>query len=1311
MYIESFHIDGFGVFSDESVGNLFPGFSIFLGCNEAGKSTCLEFLRVMLTGYPDPRTKAGKRNFAPLRGGQAGGSMVLRVEGHGPLHLTRRPGPNGGLLTLGEADGTPLPPRVLQQLFFGVSPEVYRAVFGFSLSELERFQSLNEDGVRNALYGASFGPGLRSPSEALKILDKRAEEIFKVGGSNPALNKAIREWEELHAKIGEMATQCAGYDALAQELANRRKELAELRVQKSALEEKRSLLQRRLSVWRQRDDLVLIGVRLERLPPVSATFPEDGQARLARVQEARETCERQLAAHRQKRDALLLRRDTIQVDETLLAALPELRRLAERKSGYRHAREVMAGQEDACRRAADDLGRELTRLGPGWNCERIRNTDRSLFARENLERQAREMNAADTAYRAAVDALDTANQDVENAGREATAVREKLAVLPAPAVALSEEARDELRQDMGRLEEDRRQLPARERAVHAAKTTFFRAYDPLRLASTGHGPQEILENLLNYQDEALALASALQRDMAEADKAAQAVEQAVEQLAGVKARVDELRTAQCSSAPSREDLDARAVTLRSLRALSSHLHVEEERLQDLKVRISSHQAPAPVRSLPIIAAGILCILAGAAILGAHWMLGMTFAPWPGYLALGCGVAFLAGGLPRGGPEAKQHQQEMEQLRNRSKICAARVAELGEQARHLCETAGLKNLDPVSLDAKEMLLEREREQCFNAERSRRDMEALQKEMAFARTTIAERQGKARELEAVVQQTRSRWQERMRALHVDNVPSPESTAAFFARAESALLAFSGVATAAAEQQALQDELDALETRIRAVPAVAERLPEEADLTAVLDCARQVLTFCREADAVREECIKIEASLQHCENEQQRVRKRQDDAEEKLRQAEERLTAARKMWSQVLQSLGLGEELDPGTVRDAFKYMDNCLAAEATLERVRTDLSQSRAELAALEKPLDGLLAQLSRDPVQDADGKPDWLASLEAAQADAKAMADMRVEYGRLTTLLTEEEDELRAVEAALGEARHNETNLLALAGAKDAEDFFRLASVRDEQRDLQRRRDDLEYSLTQTAAPLTLEEFLASFHDGEQEVQKQDSDAITQDLKELLDREQELSTAVADLNVRVNELARFEDLARLRQQQAFLQESMHGMALSWSRYALAREILVNAKRSFERERQPEVIRQASEIFSRITDGRWRGISASLEDSSLRILPERGEPVSPNMLSRGAQEQAYLALRLAYIKDHAAHAAPLPVIMDEVLVNFDPERAARTARAFAELACNRDEAPHQMLYFTCHPHMVDILRAAVPTAPLFLVEHGQILAARD
>ncbi len=160
------------------------------------------------------------------------------------------------------------------------------------------------------------------------------------------------------------------------------------------------------------------------------------------------------------------------------------------------------------------------------------------------------------------------------------------------------------------------------------------------------------------------------------------------------------------------------------------------------------------------------------------------------------------------------------------------------------------------------------------------------------------------------------------------------------------------------------------------------------------------------------------------------------------------------------------------------------------------------------------------------------------------------------------------------------------------------------------------------------------------------------------------------------------------------------ARRWLILAMAHAVIDQTKRQYERERQPAVMQEASKLFRQITDGQWQGLNASLENGGIRVLPPApGEPVGPEILSRGTQEQVYLALRLAYIKNHANLAEPLPIVMDDILVNFDPERAQRTANTLARFAASGEG--QQILYFTCHPHMVDILRKAQPDAPLFAV----------
>lgn len=215
--------------------------------------------------------------------------------------------------------------------------------------------------------------------------------------------------------------------------------------------------------------------------------------------------------------------------------------------------------------------------------------------------------------------------------------------------------------------------------------------------------------------------------------------------------------------------------------------------------------------------------------------------------------------------------------------------------------------------------------------------------------------------------------------------------------------------------------------------------------------------------------------------------------------------------------------------------------------------------------------------------------------------------------------------------------------------------------------------------------------------KRSSPGLAGRLSMLADEEEWLADSLRTQEVRLEQAEGSETLSRLRLRAASLSGTIRGLGLEWSRYALARHLLLEARGRFEKERQPGVIRAASALFSAITGGAWVGIAASLEDSSLRVLPPHGEPVSPEVLSRGTQEQLYLALRLAHIRNHAAQAAALPVIMDDVLVNFDPDRALRTAQTFGDLASSQEGSPgHQLLYFTCHPHMADMLRRPSPAS---------------
>nr|MBP7165983.1 hypothetical protein [Bacillota bacterium] len=86
-----------------------------------------------------------------------------------------------------------------------------------------------------------------------------------------------------------------------------------------------------------------------------------------------------------------------------------------------------------------------------------------------------------------------------------------------------------------------------------------------------------------------------------------------------------------------------------------------------------------------------------------------------------------------------------------------------------------------------------------------------------------------------------------------------------------------------------------------------------------------------------------------------------------------------------------------------------------------------------------------------------------------------------------------------------------------------------------------------------------------------------------------------------------------------------------------------------------------------------------------------------LSCGTEQQLYLAVRCGLVREYCSHAEPMPVMVDDVLVNFDPVRQAAAARVLAELSdvC-------QVLVFTCHPQTAEHFRQTGLVAAEFALE---------
>ena len=142
--------------------------------------------------------------------------------------------------------------------------------------------------------------------------------------------------------------------------------------------------------------------------------------------------------------------------------------------------------------------------------------------------------------------------------------------------------------------------------------------------------------------------------------------------------------------------------------------------------------------------------------------------------------------------------------------------------------------------------------------------------------------------------------------------------------------------------------------------------------------------------------------------------------------------------------------------------------------------------------------------------------------------------------------------------------------------------------------------------------------------------------------------------------------------------------------LAKRMLERSIAMWESQSQPEVNALAGRLLALITNGRWVKVATSTTGSLVAVDAD-GVERDPRHLSLGTCQQLYLSLRVALLISGDDVGRAVPVLADDILVNFDAERRRGAARVLAELAEYR-----QVIMFTCHEETVIALREAMPSS---------------
>ncbi len=172
----------------------------------------------------------------------------------------------------------------------------------------------------------------------------------------------------------------------------------------------------------------------------------------------------------------------------------------------------------------------------------------------------------------------------------------------------------------------------------------------------------------------------------------------------------------------------------------------------------------------------------------------------------------------------------------------------------------------------------------------------------------------------------------------------------------------------------------------------------------------------------------------------------------------------------------------------------------------------------------------------------------------------------------------------------------------------------------------------------------------------------------------LQNARSQLDTLTGQLRSLGSADDVKAQLAQRQQEMAQLLEEYDAVALAIEVLDEANTTLQNRFSPALGARAAEIFAKITGGRYQKVLLS-RDFSLETDSE-GAQRSVQLLSQGASDQLYLAVRLAICDMVLPEEKHVPLILDDALLSFDDERL------HAALDYLLEESQHrQILLFTC------------------------------
>jgi uncharacterized protein YhaN len=435
-------------------------------------------------------------------------------------------------------------------------------------------------------------------------------------------------------------------------------------------------------------------------------------------------------------------------------------------------------------------------------------------------------------------------------------------------------------------------------------------------------------------------------------------------------------------------------------------------------------------------------------------------------------------------------------------------------------------------------------------------------------------------------------------------------------------------------------------------------------------------------REEVARLANERKLCEDELNRIDKALSKANEDLRKQKRNWQTWQDHWAELLTKIAINASVQPENIHAIIREVDEVQNLRLQQDSIAASLRSLQSNLQDYQSRVQAVADHLKLD--FDPSQLPDFVRRLDR-------QADACLKQKNERDVLAQQVDALRQ---KIRSASENEQSLLAKlrslcaeAGTDDIQALPAIEQASVKRRELERDLATIDKQLRALAAPQSLAPFLqqAALQDASAlaiEVEKSESQ-----LRLLQQRWADAQQQVGKLRGEVEQMDASDQAAAVQQERQNLLAAIRRHASRYAELTIAEDALKRSIEHYRQENEGPVLRLASRFFQQLTGGEYECLQIEFDDKDqpklMGVRPNSRTTVMANLMSDGTADALYLSLRLASLEVHLDAYNPIPLIVDDCLVQFDDDRASAALRILSEMSLRT-----QVILFTHHQHLLDL-----------------------